>query len=277
MGSNTLEESSNLAEVGTLRNDLADILDAPMLSFADQTWTVADFLQRLPEMNRQLLVQDLKEGTSYLVRDELLLEQGRARGYDQLPEIREEIADRQDQFLATAYLQQRAGEMVLTENQLQEFYRQNASTRYLEADSLLLYEILVADAATAAEIKAQLDAGVAFMELIQQFKNKPGCRAGELGWHHPRTPINSQYYSQLVNQPIRTIVGPINVVEGYAFVSAGERRRNPLPYQAVADQVYQDLYNDRLRKLRFHELQRLKADYDYFLNTELLHSLDLFD
>lgn len=274
--SGALEERPGNPELQTLRNELAEFRDEPMVSFGNESWTVGDFLERLPEMNRRLLMSDLKRGTVFLIRDELLLQEGRERKLDQRLDVRQEVADRIDQALATAWLQKRSREITLTDEALRTFYREYSQTLYLSADSIYLQEILVPDSMTIIDIKRRLDGGESFSDLASRFSQRPGVIEGRLGWHHPRNPIQSHYYSLLVKKPIRTVVGPLKVPEGYALIQAISRRRSPLPYTEVEAQVRRDLTHDRLRKLRFYEIQTLSPKYEYEINTDLLNRFDLF-
>ncbi len=271
LGDRELEELGESVELGSLEDQLADYRSEVMLTFRGDSWTVADFLERLPEMNRQLLVSDLKQGTAFLVRDELLLAEGRREGLHLLPEVQQEIADRRDQFLATVYLQQRSMDMTLDTSELREFHRQYGSTYYLEADSLYLQEISLGDSSRMQDILARLQSGEAFTELMHESTGAEG----NLGWHHPAAPVNVLYYDGLVDVPVKTVLGPFRMNDRWVLIRALHRRRSIMPYELVQARVENDLVEDRLRKLRFRETQRLAEKYSVEIDAVMLNELDL--
>ncbi len=262
-------------ELPSLRIDLQPLLQEPMLQFAETTWTVSDFLDHLPEMNRQLLFRDLKKGTAFLVRDEILLQEGRRRGLSASREVRAEIQDRVDQALATALLDARAASIHPDTTTLQAYYHLQAVNRYLAPDSLFLEEIRVVELALANTLLQRLRAGEDFHVLAETYTTRKGVRGGRLGWHHAGHPIYPEYSSQLRNQPVKTVLGPLEIPGGYALIRATARRRHTLPFQEIQDRVLADYRVDRIRKLRFYELQKLEKKADITINTDLLYSLDL--
>jgi len=262
-------------ELGSFAEKLEPILDEEMLRFADVRWTVKDFLERLPEMNRQLMLSDLKKATGFLVRDEILYHEGLRQGLHELPEVQGEIRDRENQFLANLYLRYQADTRPISSAAVEEFYREHAAVRYQSSDSLYVYELLFESLQDAEQFKLDQPGQVSIQQLQQLTLMDKGVILKDLGWFMGARADRPEYYHKLVNVPINTLQGPLSQHGGIALILASRRHRHTLPLDQIRDLVREDAAEDRNMKLRITEVKRLSEDAQIQIERSLLEDLTL--
>ncbi|MEA3286612.1 MAG: peptidylprolyl isomerase [Candidatus Marinimicrobia bacterium] len=272
--SGLLSDQGN-SELGKFENEFEPILDEEMLRFAGTVWTVKDFLEKLPEMNRQLMLENLKKATAFLVRDELIHDAGLKRDLDQRPDVIGEIDDRRNQFLANLYLRYIAESQPISEVSIKKHYKQYASSKYLALDSLNILELTFSDQTEANELKIMLTEGLDPTDPTTLPHDAPEFQLVDLGWFQGAGSEHPDYYHRLVNVPIKTPVGPLTGSDGVRLILASKRYRHAKPLADIYEQVEQDAQADRLTKLRLLEVQRLSANVELKLDLKKLADLTL--
>ncbi|MCF6238363.1 MAG: peptidylprolyl isomerase [Candidatus Marinimicrobia bacterium] len=262
------------ADLHQFEGDLKPLLNEELLRFAGTSWTVKDFLQKLPEMNRQLMLTDLKSATAFLVRDEIIYTEGIKRNLAESAEVKQEVQDRVNQFLANLYLRYKAENQPISHATVQDYYRQNSSTRYQDLDSLHIFELLFIDQKAAEQFKSSLDTDLTIPELLETASASPEFELHDLGWFQGAGYPGPDYYHRLVNRPIHTVVGPLAGNRGSVLILADQRRRHAKPLKEIYEQVHLDAQDDRLSKLRLNEVQRLRTGVKISVNLAKLHAFD---
>ena len=259
------------AEFQNFEELLGPLSHEEMLSFAGAQWTVGDFLAHLPEMNRQLMLTDLKQATAFLVRDEVIYQTGLEQELDQRSDVRDEVHDRENQFLANLYLRYRASSQQLSSAAVTEFYRQQANTLYLAPDSLQIQELRPADPASAAGLVTALNSG----STLEAVRRSLSLDILDLGWFQGSRSDHPDYYHRLVEKPLKTAVGPLDSPRGPVIIRALQRRRHPKPLEDIYNRVEADAFEQWLTRLRLQEVNRLKAAYPITIDRELLLSFEI--
>jgi hypothetical protein len=244
-----------------------------MLRFSGTIWTVKDFLERLPEMNRQLMLSDLKSATAFLVRDEIIYMEGLKRNLENSPEVLGEVKDRENQFLANLYLRYQADNKPVSPAVVKQFYQQYSSNRYQAPDSIYIYELVFDSEDSAIRTKPALSAE--FRNSISYKNNE--FQIAELGWFQGARADRPDYYHKLVNIPLNTILGPFERDEGYVLILATKRHRHARPLEEIFETVRLDAQDDRNAKLRLSEVEKLSEKYVIRIDRTKLDSLDWRD
>jgi len=271
-----LEETLDL-ELNSFEDQLDPILGEEMLRFSNSVWTVKTFLEKLPEMNRQLMLTDLKQATAFLVRDELIYQEGIHRDLHLSEEVLSEVRDRENQFLANLYLRFQADHQLVSPAAVEQFYREHALTRYQAADSLYVIQVALSDPVRLQEVKSAFDGGTNLGEIKSRVNQDKDLHFQELGWFRGARNDYPGYYHQLVNTPVNTLLGPIDHETGIALIMATERRRHATPLDDIYDVVRLDAQEDRNKKLRLRESQRLSAKVEITIDRSKLNDLHLSD
>ncbi|NQV30218.1 MAG: peptidylprolyl isomerase [Candidatus Marinimicrobia bacterium] len=272
LNSDEMSELDN-SEMRDFRNKLDPILHAEMLRFSGTIWTVKDFLERLPEMNRQMMLTNLKSATAFLVRDEIIYQEGLKKNLDKSPEVKGEIRDRENQFLANLFLRFKANSQTLSDEAIQEHYRQYGNSRYLAPDSIYITEYIFNNPEQALRAKELLKAAPssALSSSDLKFSINP------LGWFQGSRPDRADYYHRLVNQALNTPTGPLKNADGFVLIMATKRHRHAKALEQIYDTVRLDAEEDQLGKLRLREVQKLSENKKIRIDLEKLQSLSLKD
>ena len=257
LGTEDFQEMIN-PELASFEDKLEPIMNEEMLQFSDTHWAVKDFLEKLPEMNRQLMLTDLKKATAFLIRDEILYNEGIRQGLDALPEVKAEVKDRKNQFLANLYLRYQATNRPVSTTTISNFYKQYASVRYQAPDSLYVYELQFETEAQALEFKESLHPEADIQQIRSALMDN--TQLIDLGWFQGARNDRVDYYHKLLNLPINTLVGPFQNNLGAQLIIATQRRRHALPLEQIYELVQQDAQEDSNNKLRLREVQRLSED-----------------
>ena len=270
------QDRSREREFATLSDELAPYLDQNIVTFAGESWTVLEFLDRLPEMDRKHFYGNLYVGLANLVRDELLGREGYAKGYNKSQDVIEEVQDRQDKLLAQLYLQTLWDTLTITDKMVDEFYQENWRTRYHAPDSLRLQEILVQRKALADTLMFRLRGGADFDEFAQRFTERKGFRqvAGDLGWQVDGVTPYKELYQQAMKVKTGIPTGPIQTIAGWSIVRVTERHHYPKPLSAIRDKVRQDMQNYRQSVVREQALEKARRDVEVERHDEVLNMID---
>ncbi len=263
-------EASMGFELQNFEYQLEPLLNEPMLTFGTTTWTVKDFLQKLPEMNRQLMLSDLKTATAFLVRDEIIYLEGTKRSLQNNPSVIAEVQDRENQFLSNLYLRHLAEKQPISEQVVRSFYKQFATTRYQAPDSLYIQQLEFLSRASQLAFLKLLEGGASWTnahsnpEVSVMIKN--------LGWFQGAREDYANYYHELVTLPLKTLIHPQNSTDSLTYIAATQRRRHAKPLEQIYSQVRIDAENDRLDKLRLKEVQTLAKNHDIQIDLDKLHN-----
>lgn len=271
-GSGDFQESL-APELETFEEKLDPILDEEMLSFSDTHWTVKDFLERLPEMNRQLMLTDLKTATAFLVRDEIIYREGIKQNLDRSEEVISEVKDRENQFLANLYLRYQADKQPVSHQVIQQFYQRYASNRYQAPDSIYIYELRFDDQESALAIKPSITPDI----ISASAAHAKSFVVNDLGWFQGARADRAYYYHKLVVVPLHTVLGPFQQDEEFVLILATQRHRHPKPLDQIYETVRFDTQDDRNAKLRLHEVQKLSEKLEIRIDRSKLDSLNWRD
>ncbi len=263
-------------QYGTLKEELTPYLDQTLVTFAGEGWTVREFLQRLPEMDRRRFYGNLYIGTAYLIRDELLGREGYAKGYDKLQDVKAEVRDRQDELLARLYLQTLWDTLRFNDRMIDAYYQKNWRRHYTNPDSLHLQEILVKDKRLADTLMFRLREGADFDALARKYTRRSGQRgkAGDLGWQAGGKTGFDPLYQPALKVKTGVPVGPIGTTAGWSIVKVIERRRYPKPLDEIRDKVKTDMNNYRQAVVRTEALKKIRLEYKIDRHEELLDKID---
>ncbi len=261
----------------TFEDKLEPIIDEEMLSFSGLNWTVKDFLERSPEMNRQLLLSDLKTATAFLVRDEIIYREGLNQNLENSAEVLGEVQDRENQFLANLYLRYQSENKPVSDATIQNFYKQYSLNRYLAPDSIYVFELVFDNDNSAIKLKSMLSLTANMDKIKTSASRDENFKIIDLGWFQGSRPHRSDYYHKLVNLPLNTIQGPFQRDEGYVLILATQRHRHAKPLEQIYETVRLDAQDDRNAKLRLNEVQRLSEKLSIRIDRSKLDSLSWGD
>ncbi|MCH7529239.1 MAG: peptidylprolyl isomerase [Candidatus Marinimicrobia bacterium] len=263
------------AQQRELGRELDYLLDQLLVTFEGGSWTVAQLLDRLPNMKPSYLTGNLYYGTAYLIRDELLAREGYDQGYDRDPQVLLEVQDRKDEILEQLYLKTIMDTVILSRARVLRYYQENWERRYHSLDSIRIQEIRVTNKGLADSLMHQLRQGSSFAELARLAGRSPDAVTddGDLGWQAAGNTRYPEFYDQVLRATLNVPLGPIRTDWGWSIIRGTDRRRYPKPFNDIQDQVLEDLQRELFEILRREVARKNMAQYQIETNREILQAL----
>ena len=221
-----------------------------------------------PPKQRQELLNNPKNVLKLvdrLVQARALSDLAYKTGFNNRPEIKEQLDLFLRDKLATAYVQNEVVNKIdITEDDLREYFRVHKD-KYKIPSRLKIKHILIRlpsnpkgsevkrAEARINEIMSRLKKGESFDTLAQLFSEDPGSRAkgGELGWVSVNK-LDPTFAEAALKAPIGKAVGPVRSAFGLHIIMVEQRKPAQIPkYENVKQLVKKDLYNE-LRKVKVH-------------------------
>ena len=168
----------------------------------------------------------------------LFWEAARQEGYHELPSMLE-WRDREetDQLLKALRKKEVAEQVVLDEEEVEQFYRENPAF-FEEAEEVWIQEVLVEDADQATQLRRRLDSGEE-MDSLVHLSRRPGAQEKEGKWHvHPnQRPTFGNLVDQAFAADVGQVVGPVETKDGHSVFRVLEKSGGQLPFTEVSDRA----------------------------------------
>lgn len=189
----------------------------------------------LDELRRQVVQR--------LVERKLIVRAALEAGLDRKPEVRKRLAEIRDDVLQEIYLTERVNSEV-TEEKLRAAYGQ-MTAKLAGKEEVHARHILVAEAAEATALIAELNGGADFSDLAKQHSTGPsGKDGGDLGYFSKDAMVPPFAEAAFALKPGEITKQPVRTRFGWHVIKVEDRRPLPLP-----------TYEDSLDDLRGTEAQ----------------------
>ena len=252
-------KSGAAAEFSALLDNLDDLLDETLLSVDGEDWSVASILKRLPELERSLLYGNLYVAASNIIRDEMLTREAKRLGLHTHPDVIEEVRDSQDQVLADIYVGQIADTLVFTDAAEDNYYEAHKLDKYHAPDSLHVELVAFSDSLTATKALYQL--------RNDNIYTNAGDEILWLDASNKDTPL----YKLARSIAAGTMAGPVYYKNQWVLAKLLERRRIPLSFDVVHDQIVEDMERERFATTRNLLVDAIRPEHDISINFDLLN------
>lgn len=188
-----------------------------------------------------LLVQELINTT-------LIAALAREQALDQDPAFRRRIEIESMRILREMFLNNLAA-TVLTDEALEQYYQETVALEGGEVE-IRARHILVDTEAEAADIVAELEEGADFEQLARERSTGPSAAAGgDLGYFD-RSRMVPEFGNAAFELKAGEISSPVQTQFGWHVIKVEDRRESPPPpLEAVADQLRQQLFSERVNEI----------------------------
>ncbi|MDP2183557.1 MAG: peptidylprolyl isomerase [Actinomycetota bacterium] len=174
-----------------------------------------------------------------------------------------------DQLLTEELIKQISADTPVTEKEIEEYYKANAS-QFEEKAAVHAAHILFeeSDKATAEKVLKELKGGGNFASLAKQYSKDPVSaeKGGDLGW--PTTPYVPEFEAAAQKLKADEMSGLVKTTFGYHIIKLIEKRENrQKPIDEVKDQIEQIIVQQRNADAyqKFLDDQRAKADIEILI------------
>lgn len=180
-------------------------------------------IESLP-LGEQIDVRDqLSRFLESVIQEEVLFQSMLRTGFQDEPELREQVKAMVVEFLIEKYVAKR---LKVTESDVEHYYRENTSV--IRNETIRVRQILLSTRDACEALKAQIDSEATFMQLAERHSLHPSAKAGgDLGRymrHAGPLGFEEQWFDMAVHE-MRIFESP----EGCHLVRVVDRITPPLP------------------------------------------------
>jgi hypothetical protein len=246
-------------EVSGLNNSLDNLRDETLLTVDGESWSVAEILKRLPELDRSLLYGNLYIAASNIIRNEMIAREARDLGLQNHPDVLEEVQDSQDQIIADTYVGLISDTLTFTHDHVWNYYQQHKLTKYHAPDSLKIEVFGFSDSTIAIKALYRLrNATLATDSADQTFWITAGGETNPLF---------------LLSRSIATgtMAGPVRYNQQWCLVKLLDRKRFPLPFEAIQNRIKEDMERERFASTRGILLNEFRPEHKISIDYQLLN------
>ena len=213
--------------------------------------------RRLPEQAQNMPLQAVyPQLLQRAVDSRLVTAAGRAAGYADNDQVKEQLRFAEDQIIREVFLREQiTGSM--SEEKLQDLYTQQARN-FSGEEEVKARHILVDSEEEARAIIEELDAGADFSELAQDRSTGPSAASGgDLGWFGPGQMVPEFSTAAFALEPGGYTGEPVKTQFGWHVILAEDRRESEVP---SFEDVRPQLANMLTQQLLVTLLEKLRAD-----------------
>jgi foldase protein PrsA len=151
----------------------------------------------------------------------------------------------------------------ITDEELQTYFDENKDS-FGEAEQVKASHILVADEATAKEIKQKLADGADFAELAKEYSTDEGTKenGGELGFFAKGTMV-TEFDDVAFTLPVNEISDPVKTDYGYHIIKVEEKKEaKEANFDDSKKEIKETLIQQKMETEYSTWLEEKKKDYD---------------
>ncbi len=251
-------------------------------TYAGKQFTTEDFrreVERLPPRSRAQLTtpERRRQFVDNFILNELLSEQGRAKGYDRDPDIVRQIDDLRQRLVVQRVMRDYQETPVLTDDDIKAYYDQNQ--RLFSGAQIHAAHILVKDEALAKRLRAELDAAPdKFEELAKtnSVDTATAARGGDLGFFGQGRMVAEFERAAFALEKPGDLSPVVKSPFGYHIIKLLERKDGPAkPFEDVKERIRVAMTNQRRQELVTERFDKIKADAKIHIDDDALANAEL--
>jgi parvulin-like peptidyl-prolyl isomerase len=227
----------------------------------------------------QKVLQDDPAKRAEFVRELLLTrvvaEKAQASGFDNKPEIKEQLGYVVDQFLAREYLDKVvAADVTVPETDMKKYYREHekdfllpesvkARQIFFEVPKDATPEVKGKARAKAEELLAMLGKGEDFAKLAKEYSQDAdtAAKGGEIGWVSPGKTNSKEFEKALFSLKAGETSGVVETPFGFHIVKIDERReKRTATFDEAREYIMNRLKGDLAQKKSIEFLEKISKD-----------------
>ncbi|MCF7823609.1 MAG: peptidylprolyl isomerase [Candidatus Marinimicrobia bacterium] len=238
---------------------IEELKNETLLTVNGEIWSVQSILERLPEVDRVVRRKNLYVAAANVIRDEMLAREAQRLGYQNHPDVLEDMRDSDEQVLAEIFVSQRADTLNFTSAHQKEYFLSHQTDRYHAPDSLLIELFAFNDS---------LEAGKA----IYRFRTSNSqAQPSYASYWLDESDQNDPAYKLTRSVTIGTMAGPLFLNDHWTLIRLVERRRTGMDYEEVMTKVLADMEHERFNATRDILLREIKPAHTITINYEQLN------
>lgn len=171
-----------------------------------------------------------------LINQELLLEDAKAKKYDQDKEFAEELEIVKNNMLKNYAMHKVFESVTITDKELKEYYENNKETLFSPV-TYTASHILVEDEKEADKIYEEIKDGKDFAKAAEEYSLDPSAKnGGQLG-SFPRGVMVKEFQEGLDSLKVGEISKPVKTEFGYHLIKLDDKKEIESTFEEIKDQV----------------------------------------
>lgn len=240
---------------------------------------ITDFENRLNTLKEAGMALTVEKDVilDELIKLVLISQEAEKKGYANDPEIKEALEDYRRTILFQKLSEEITKDIIVPDNEVEEFYDQARDFYFKEDDSLKLSEIAVSSETVANDIYMKVAfQGEDFAALARESSLLPSrAEGGDIGWVTPNSQDTKKFkkYWDVASALDKGKVSFVFVSEDskyYILKLEDKKQGRVIPLSEVKEQIRAALQADKQKKKVDELVEKLKADARIIQNKELL-------
>lgn len=171
-----------------------------------------------------------------LINQELLLEDAKAKKYDQDKEFAKELEVVKNNMLKNYAMHKVFESVTITDEELKEYYENNKETLFSPV-TYTASHILVEDEKEADKIYEEIKDGKDFAKAAEEYSLDPSAKnGGQLG-SFPRGVMVKEFQEGLDSLKVGEISKPVKTEFGYHLIKLDDKKEIESTFEEIKDQV----------------------------------------
>lgn len=171
-----------------------------------------------------------------LINQELLLEDAKAKKYDQDKEFAKELEIVKNNMLKNYAMHKVFESVTITDKELKEYYENNKETLFSPV-TYTASHILVEDEKEADKIYEEIKDGKDFAKAAEEYSLDPSAKnGGQLG-SFPRGVMVKEFQEGLDSLKVGEISKPVKTEFGYHLIKLDDKKEIESTFEEIKDQV----------------------------------------
>ncbi len=138
--------------------------------------------EMLHEPHQNMKLKSVEAGLQNMINELLLVDEAERRGLDKDEPVKKVLMEKQYQIMADAYLQDAAGTLNATAEDIQDYYNKY-KTNFKKDEAVYLRRILVSTPEDARKAAGEISSGKDFAKVAAEYSiDKSKLRGGDMGW-----------------------------------------------------------------------------------------------
>jgi len=253
-----------------------------LATYGDKRFSTEDFrreVERLPPRSRMQLtmLERKKQFIDNYILNDLLTDEGRARGYDRDPEIARQVEELQRRLVVQRVMKDFQEPPELSDEQVRAYYDQNR--RLFSGSQVRVSHILVKDEALAKSLREQLREDPSKFEDVAKANSTDtatAARGGDLGFFGQGRMVAEFEQAAFALERPGDISEVVKSPFGYHIIKMAERKDGPdKPFDEVKDRIRMTLGNQKRQEQAQARFDTLRAKAKVTIKDDALDAVEI--
>jgi len=197
-----------------------------------------------------------------LINKQLIILDATRNLYEREPAFKAQLAKFKDELLANYAVEKVISGAKVTDEDAKKFFEENAD-QFVGQETVNASHILVADEALCQELIDKIKAGeISFEDAAHEHSTCPSSQQGGNLGDFGRGQMVPEFDQACFTMEVGEIAGPIQTQFGYHAIKLNAKKAaEPMPYEAVAEQIKAKLLSDKQQAAYQSKINQLKILY----------------